>query len=115
MTNYGTMRYHKIIDIHFKKGEDVMVYDNVSMPMYFLERYKIKINSTNQPLLQVQSKKNQNNQNPTLIFPELCLMTGIPENFDQMRRKKISQATILNPRQKMKEIQMMMDELKGMD
>lgn len=51
MTNYGTMRYHKIIDIHFKRGEDVMVYENVSMPMYYMERYKIAITSHNQPLL----------------------------------------------------------------
>jgi hypothetical protein len=28
------------------------------------------------------------------MIPELCLMTGIPDDFDEFRRKKITQATV---------------------
>ncbi len=53
MTNYGTMRYHKIIDIQFRDCQEVMVRDQVNMPTYYKERYNIIINKFNQPLLQV--------------------------------------------------------------
>lgn len=39
-------------------------------------------------------------------------MTGIPENFDEMRRKKISESTIKNPPEKVIEIQELMGKLK---
>ena len=31
-------------------------------------------------------------------------MTGIPDNFDEMRRKKVSEQTILDPKSKKNEI-----------
>jgi hypothetical protein len=36
-------------------------------------------------------------------------MTGIPENFDEMRRKKISESSIKNPPDKVKEIGSLMN------
>lgn len=51
--------------------------------------------------------------NPTYLFPELCLMTGIPEDFDEMRRKKVSEATILNPPEKYAAIDSLMSRLKS--
>lgn len=48
---------------------------------------------------------------PTYLVPELCLMTGIPDNFDEQRRKSVSQNTILNPSDKAKEIKSFMDQL----
>lgn len=47
------------------------------------------------------------------LIPELMLMTGIPENFDEMRRKKISEQTIKPPADKLKEIEGLMYKLKG--
>jgi len=38
-------------------------------------------------------------------------MTGIPDNFDEMRRKSISQQTILSPIDKYKEIEGFMTDL----
>ena len=40
-------------------------------------------------------------------------MTGIPEHFDEFRRKKISENTIKKPEEKQKEIISLMDELRG--
>jgi hypothetical protein len=36
-------------------------------------------------------------------------MTGIPEDFDEFKRKKISEQTILDARTKQKEIMYVMD------
>lgn len=48
---------------------------------------------------------------PTYLVPELCKMTGIPDNFDEQRRKMVSQNTILPPSDKYKEINTFMDKL----
>jgi hypothetical protein len=50
---------------------------------------------------------------PTYLVPELCLMTGIPDNFDEQRRKIVSQNTILPPAEKHKEINTFMEQLKS--
>jgi hypothetical protein len=39
-------------------------------------------------------------------------MTGIPDNFDEMRRKKISEKTIKPPDEKVREINKFMDQVK---
>lgn len=38
------------------------------------------------------------------MVPELCLMTGIPDDFDEFRRKKISEATIKSAEERRAEI-----------
>jgi hypothetical protein len=50
-------------------------------------------------------------QRPTLLLPELCRMTGIPDNFDENRRKAISKQTILAPDKKKREIEDFIGEL----
>ena len=45
------------------------------------------------------------------MVPELCSLTGIPDNFDEQRRKEISSKTILHPNEKSKEIQSFIDIL----
>ena len=42
-------------------------------------------------------------------------MTGIPDDFDEFKRKKISENTILDARTKKGEIMKIMDELKKTD
>jgi hypothetical protein len=48
-----------------------------------------------------------------LLIPELLLMTGIPDDFDEFRRKKISEATIKSPYEKCKEIGELINKLKN--
>lgn len=45
-----------------------------------------------------------------ILVPEMCAMTGIPDNFDEFKRKKISQATIKEPRDKKMEIEKFISE-----
>ena len=40
-------------------------------------------------------------------------MTGIPDDFDEFRRKKISEATIKSAEERKKEIQGLMNEIKN--
>jgi hypothetical protein len=69
MTNYGKMQYYKVIDIQFKKAEEVMLNDKLSMLEYFAQKYGVVVNNPNQPLLEVEVKRKRNDQGPVLLFP----------------------------------------------
>jgi hypothetical protein len=47
----------------------------------------MQIKNLRQPLIVTESR---DKEKPCYLVPELMLMTGIPDNFDEMRRKKIS-------------------------
>jgi hypothetical protein len=53
--------------------------ETTSISKYYQEKYNITIRNLKQPLLKVENKKGKFD---ILLVPELCLMTGIPENFD---------------------------------
>jgi len=55
-------------------------------------------------LIEVESKAKKEGDRCVLI-PELCLMTGIPDSFDEFKRKKISEATIKTPNEKKRDIE----------
>lgn len=110
MTNYGKTRYYKIEEILFLNLE--MVYldgDQTNIIDYYKDKYQIELKSKSQPILEVENKRSSTK---TYLLPELCLMTGIPDNFDEMRRKRISDATIKSVTQRRKDIQVLMDEIK---
>lgn len=113
MSNYATMRYYRVTSVVFKKGSEVDLGLGQNMLDYFKKRYEITIRNPSQPLLEVEVKIKKNPSNPTYLFPELCLMTGIPDEFDEMRRKKVSEATILNPPEKYNAIDGLMGKLKS--
>ena len=89
--------------------------DTPNLKVYYKNKYNIDLKSETQPLLVVENKimrrEKTANQGPTYLLPELCSMTGIPDNFDEQRRKAISQQTILAPSDKSKEIQSFMTQL----
>ena len=117
MTNYGKMTFYRILDIEFKSMMSVPISDDIpNLKEYYAKRYGIEVKSEGQPLLVVENKirrreKAGSTQGPTYLLPELCCMTGIPENFDENRRKQISQQTILAPQEKKVEIEDFMKEL----
>lgn len=119
MTEYGKPAFYKITDIDFdKKMEDVHFGNYQGLNDYFRQRYGIEIKVKNQPLLVVENKiqrKKANNTDtgPTYLPPEVCCMTGIPDNFDERRRKAISDKTILFPKEKHREIEGLLTELKN--
>ena len=54
---------------------------------YYKKKHNIEIKDKAQPLLVSEGRKKDSK---IYLFPELMLMTGIPEDFDERRRKEIS-------------------------
>jgi len=91
----------------FCAGEKMNMFD------YYKNKYNITIRKPKQPLLKVENKKQGGIE--ILLVPELCLMTGIPEDFDEFKRKKISEQTILDARTKKSEIMNIVKEIERTD
>jgi hypothetical protein len=110
MTNYGKTRYVKIIDLVFQTVDEFTLNGTTTTLRQFYEtKYNRKIMNAKQPLIEIESKTKKDGDR-TLLVPELCLMTGIPESFDEFKRKKISEATIRSPADKRAEIENFMRE-----
>jgi hypothetical protein len=90
----------------FTSGEKTNMLD------YYKTKYNITIRKPKQPLLKVENRKGGLE---ILLVPELCLMTGIPEDFDEFKRKKISEQTILDARTKKGEIMQIMKDIQRTD
>lgn len=46
--------------------------------------------------------KNKKDTNPIYILPQVCLMTGLPSDIDEGRRKQITAVSIKEPHEKLK-------------
>ena len=96
MTTYGKPMFYRIQDIEFKSLMSVPISDDIpNLKEYYLKKYNIDIKYEQQPLLSVENKiqrreKAGSSSGPTYLLRELCMMTGIPDNFDEMTRKSIS-------------------------
>lgn len=119
MANYGKPRYFRISDLHFKRIEEIFL-DNsgINLKDYYKTKYQMEIKNMGQPLLVIEDKDNKNkigeeNRGPCYAIPEFCLMTGIPDDFDENRRRAISTHTIKNPKDKLREIGGLMERLKN--
>ena len=103
MTNYGKARYLRVDDVVFDTIDNIKLSGtDTSLRKFYSQKYQIEISNSRQPLLAI---KNKNKPEPDLMIPELCLMTGLPDNFDEFRRKKISESTIRPPGEKKNEIE----------
>lgn len=112
--NYGNGRYYKIEDIVYKDlNEEFCSGEKMNMFDYYKNKYNITIRKPKQPLLKVENKKQGGIE--ILLVPELCLMTGIPEDFDEFKRKKISEQTILDAQTKKREILKVVQEIETTD
>lgn len=85
--------------------------ENLSILEYYSQKYNIMA-KPNQPLLKVENK-NKKDPNPIYILPELCLMTGLPADFDEHRRKRVSDETIVSAETKFKSIKSFISEIKS--
>lgn len=112
MTNYGSPRYVKVLDIEFPDLNDILISgQNIPIIAYYMKKYNVKIENQKQPLLIIEEKRRKDQK--IYMVPELCLMTGIPDDFDEFRRKKISQATIKPADQRKNDINLLMSEIKN--
>ena len=84
MTIYGRCRYARVIDVEFVHAQDVSFFNSetkkdVNLVDFYREKYNWKIKSANQPLLVIENKRQKTQ---TYLVPELCCMTGYPENLN---------------------------------
>lgn len=96
MTNYGKLRYERIADINFEPLDSLKLEGEDSMKLleYYKQKYNIAIKKEKQPVLIAEEKVKGH---LVYLVPELMRMTGIPDTFDESRRKKISESTIKEP------------------
>lgn len=112
MSNYGKTVYHRITDLRFDDMSTINVTtpeETLNLPEFYKKKYNITINKLKQPLVVTEGRKKEET---ILLIPELLLMTGIPEDFDEFRRKKVSEVTIKPPQDKKREIGELMNKLK---
>jgi hypothetical protein len=64
-----------------RNGEE----EYVTLDNYFLKRYNITIRDKRAPIV-----INKSNNKMLYFVPELCIMAGVPKNFNEFMRKKVS-------------------------
>jgi len=120
MTSYGKLSFYRVVDVIFDRNVlDVPVNDeHPTLKDYYKSKYNLEITKEKQPLLQVENKIQRkfntgNEEKVTYLIPEFCQMTGIPDDFDEFRRKKISEQTIRPAKEKFHEILEFIKKLKN--
>ena len=109
---YGNYRYWRIDDVLFEKDCNTFLLDeaaeqtdkkyNMTLVEYYKEKYNMEIRKPRQPLLMnVQNKTNKT----FYILPEFCVMTGIPDDFNDSQKKRVTDQCIKAPNVRMNEIE----------
>jgi len=109
---YGNYRYWRIDDVLFEKDCNTFLLDeaadqtdkkyNMTLVEYYKEKYNMEIRKPRQPLLMhVQTKTNKT----FYILPEFCVMTGIPDDFNDIQKKRVTDQCIKAPNVRMNEIE----------
>jgi len=108
VASYGNYRMWRVDAVDFKRNPRSMVTVNGNQKMkladYYLDKYGIKIQELNQPLLVSIDRYTRKEM---LLVPELVQMTGLD---DHMRRNyklmsEVAKHTRLEPKQRMQQIQ----------
>ncbi|CAG9764078.1 unnamed protein product [Ceutorhynchus assimilis] len=121
LTEYNNKTY-RIDDVDFKKTPDDTFTkrdgSQISYRQYFQERYQIRIQHNEQPLLVSRSKPREIRAGmPDLVvlLPELCIMTGLSdkqrENFQLMR--SMGEHTRVNPGDRMRKLLQFVERLRA--
>ena len=109
---YGNYRYWRIDDVLFDKDCNTFLLDeaaeqpdkkyNMTLVEYYKEKYNMEIRKPRQPLLMhIQTKTNKT----FYILPEFCVMTGIPDDFNDSQKKRVTDLCIKAPNVRMHEIE----------
>ncbi len=103
MANYGKNRCYVIESVVFDVALESYQFTHdgrtVNMLEYYSHTYDITIQSKRQPLIKARSngKTKEKERGDLILVPELCLMGGLPDDFDERKRREISEYTITNP------------------
>jgi hypothetical protein len=63
----------------------------------------------NQPLIKARPDDKKDKDKEIILVPELLLMSGLSDDFDERKRREVSECTIVNPASKLKEIKTIFD------
>lgn len=107
---YGNYRYWRIDDVDFEKNCENFEFEDENDPnrrkhnmlSYYKEKYELNIKQPKQPLLLHRQNKTHKVFH---LVPELCVMTGIPEDTQDQLRRKIATFCIKDPNDRMNDIQ----------
>lgn len=61
----------------------------------------------------MENRRAKNNLAKTYMLPELCLMTGVPDDFDERSRRKLSESLMYSTTEKLHEINELMKCIKN--
>lgn len=103
--NYGNSKHWIIEDIQFDVNfckTCVAPESKVTIDEYYDKHYAVKIKNLKQPIIRSSNGKNQPQ---VILIPELLFLTGIPNDFDERKRRQISEHSIIQPEEKLKKIQ----------
>ena len=92
MANYGKNSYYIIEEILFETPLDGYTFfdgkEQVSLTQYYKSHYNLTINVSKQPLIKAALDKKAKEKNMEVILvPELLLISGLPDNFDERKRR----------------------------
>jgi aubergine-like protein len=120
MADYGKNKCYIIETVLFDVTLESHQFNYQGRPVNILEYYSqcygIAIQSKKQPLLKAKSNRKCKDQekekeNEVILVPELCLMSGLPDDFDERKRREVSEVTITSPGAKLKDIEDMFKAL----
>lgn len=81
---------------------------------YYEKNYGLTISNKKQPILR-SSTASRKNSISVILIPEFLLISGIPQDFDERRRREISEYSILQPQEKLKRINNLINEFNSMN
>ena len=88
-----------------------------NMLQYFMERYNVKVEKQNQPLLKAslnQKRTSKEEESTVFLVPELMLICGLPDDFDEFKRREVSSKTIIEAWEKEKRISNLVNSFKSL-
>jgi len=109
LARYGNKMTYVVSDIDFTTSPAKFMFETtsgtVSIMEYFKKKYLTTIKDTDQPLLISIKKQKDGKENRIHLVPELCSLTGLPDNLreDRSALQRFSVYTKLSPDNRMKE------------
>ncbi len=109
LARYGNKQTYVVSDIDFELTPETYQFNEgenkTSILDYFRRKYLIDIKVRDQPLILSVKKQRDGKEQKTYLVPELCSLTGLPEELreDRFALKQFSVYTKLTPDQRIQE------------
>lgn len=91
MSNYGKSKYYVIEEVIFDENIETYKFENKGVTLnlfeYYRQTYGITVHNKRQPLLKASSGEGKKKKTDIILIPEFMLMSGLPDNFDERKRR----------------------------